>query len=131
MAAKLGPSATLLYVALCDHANRGSSNTFKASDKALASDTGIATRTICNARKRLSEHGLITFYRPEGQSYTYTLCKPSLQWVSLAERVRVKRKPRAFHAQGVVSPQQTLRLSPAQNLLDHDADFANVLRTLC
>ncbi len=72
-AANLGCSASLVYLALLEHANRNSSNTFKASDRAIASETGLGTRTICNARKRLSERGLISISRPEGQSYTYTV----------------------------------------------------------
>jgi hypothetical protein len=51
MGARLGSSAGYLYIALCDHANRNGSNTFKLSDKALAGDTAIATRTICDARR--------------------------------------------------------------------------------
>ena len=117
LAARLGSSAGFLYVALCDHANRNGSNTFKASDKALASDTGMGTRTICNARQRLCEHGLISFERPEGQSYKYTISKPSLEWVRLEQRLRAKRRPRALHAQRAVSPQQNLRHLPPQNLL--------------
>lgn len=97
MAAKLGCSASLVYLALCEHANRHSSNTFKASDRALASETGLGTRTICDARKRLCERGLISISRLEGQSYTYTICKPSLEWVPLAQRLRTKRKPRALY----------------------------------
>ena len=104
LAQRLGPSASLLYLALCEHANRESNNTFKASDRALASETGLGTRTICNARKRLCEHGLVTFTRPEGQSYNYTICNVSLQWVPLAKRPRTKRKPRALHAQRGASP---------------------------
>lgn len=96
----LKPSATLLYVALCDHANRHGSNTFKASDRALESDTALSTRTICNARKRLLEKGLITCTRAEGQSYVYTLPVPSWSWVPLAERPRMKLKPRAYTATG-------------------------------
>jgi hypothetical protein len=103
-AAKLGCSASLVYLALLDHANRNSSNTFKASDRALASDTGLATRTICDTRKRLCEHGLISTSRLEGQSYTYTICKPPLVWVPIAQRLRAKRKPRALHALSAVSP---------------------------
>ncbi len=97
-AAILKPSATLLYVALCDHANRNRSNTFKASDRALESDTALATRTICNARKKLLEKGLITCTRSEGQSYVYTLSVPSWSRVPAAERPRVKSKPRAYGA---------------------------------
>jgi hypothetical protein len=103
-AAKLGCSTGFLYVALCDHANRNSSNTFKASDKALSSDTGLGTRTICIARRRLCEHGLITLSRPEGQSYTYTICKPTFEWVRLEQRLRAKQKPRALYAQRSLSP---------------------------
>lgn len=98
MARTLKTSATLLYVAICDHANRKGSNTFKASDKALASDTNLSPRTICDARKRLIEKGLVTCTREEGQSYIYTLPVPSLSWVRMAERPRTKLKPRAYHA---------------------------------
>jgi hypothetical protein len=98
-AQNLGPSATLLYVALCDHANRDGSNTFKTSDKALASDTTLAPRTICDARKKLREKGLITCTLAAGQSYVYTLPVPSWNWVPISERPRKKLRPRAYHAQ--------------------------------
>lgn len=98
MAARVGPSASLFYVVLCDYANRNGSNTFKASDKVLAADTGLAPRTFCDIRKSLDECRLISFFRPPGQSYTYTILKPSLDWVSHTERLRRKRKPRALHA---------------------------------
>jgi hypothetical protein len=98
MAARLGPSAAFIYLALCDHANRNSSMSFKASDKALASETTIAPRTICNARKKLTEYGLISWKREKGQSYVYTLLKPSWEWKPLKERPRRKLKPRALHA---------------------------------
>jgi len=98
MASTLKPSATLLYVALCDHANRHGNNTFKASDKALASDTTLSPRTICDARKKLIENELITCTREEGQSYVYTLPVPSLRWVPMAERPRTQLQPRAYYA---------------------------------
>jgi hypothetical protein len=100
----LKPSPTLIYVALCDHANRNSSKTFKASDKALASDTALSPRTICDARKRLIEKGLITCTRAEGQSYVYTLTVPSWDWIPVAERPRTKLKPRAYHARKTTDP---------------------------
>jgi hypothetical protein len=98
MAARLGPSTGFVYVALCDHANRNSSNTFKVSDRALAADTRIASRTICDARKRLIEYGLISCRREKGQSHVYTLFKPSWEWKPLKERHRRSLKPRALHA---------------------------------
>lgn len=97
-AAMLGPSASLLFLALCEHANRNSHVTFKASDKALASETTIAPRTICNARKKLLEYGLISYTRQKGQSYVYTLLKPSWEWKPLKERPRRALKPRALYA---------------------------------
>ena len=120
-AAKLGCSASLVFLALCEHANRESSNTFKASDRALASETGLGTRTICDARKRLQEYGLISTSRPEGQSYSYTLPKLSLRWVPLVERPRNKRKPRAIYANTG---------SLQQNVLHSPANFAGPWRTL-
>jgi len=98
MRATVGPPASLVFLALCEHANRHESNTFKASDKALASETGYSPRTICDARKRLAERGLISCSRKEGQSYSYTLPACSFDWVRLEERHRQKRKPRALHA---------------------------------
>jgi len=98
MAARLGPSATLIYLALCDHANRKSEMSFSASDNALAGDTGIAPRTIFNARKKLIEYGLISCEREKGRSHIYTLLKPSWEWKPLKERPRRTLKPRALHA---------------------------------
>jgi hypothetical protein len=100
----LKPSATLLYVALCDHANRNGSNTFKASDKALASDTTLSPRTICDARKKLIEKKMIAITREKGQSYFYTLPIPELDRVPLAKRPRLKLQPRAYHARKTIGP---------------------------
>jgi len=97
-AAALGPSTSLFYLALCEHANRAGENCFKASDRALASDTGLSTRTICDARKRLIENRLVFCSREDGQSYNYTLQRPELPWVPIKQRPRQKQKPRAIHA---------------------------------
>lgn len=106
LAAKLGSSATIVYVALCDHANRDGKNTFKASDRAIAADTGISERTIVDARKALVEHGLIQCARENGQSYVYTLlAQKDLIWVPIKNRSRQKCKPRAIHAwRAVIHP---------------------------
>jgi hypothetical protein len=100
MARALRPSATVLYAALCESANRNSSNTFKASDKALASETTLSTRTICNARKKLIEKGLITVdERKKGSSYFYTLSALPLKRLPVDDRrPRGKLKPRGYHA---------------------------------
>jgi replication initiation and membrane attachment protein DnaB len=98
MGARLGPSAGYIYFALLDHANRKGEMTFSASDKALAGDTRIAPRTICDARKKLIEYGLISCDCEKGRSHVYTLLKPSWVWKPLKERHRRTLKPRALHA---------------------------------
>jgi hypothetical protein len=107
-ASSLGTSASILFLALCEHANRHDKMTFKASDKALSADTNLGRRTICNARKELVERGLVVCSRGEGQSFTYTIQKLSLTWVPLKNRLRKKQKPRAIHASRIGSPRQTL-----------------------
>ena len=97
-AAALGSSTSLIYLALCEHANRNDSISFKASDRALAADTGLSPRTICDARKRLIENKFVLCMRQDGQSYTYTLHNPNLTWVPIKQRPRPKRKARALHA---------------------------------
>jgi hypothetical protein len=97
-ASRLGTSASLLLLALFEHANRHSSTTFKASDKALASETTLAPRTISDARKRLMEHGHILFTREPGKSYSYSLLKQEMKWKPLKDRLRRKLRPRALHA---------------------------------
>jgi DNA-binding transcriptional ArsR family regulator len=100
MARKIGTSASVLYFAFCENANRNQkpSNTFKASDKALASETGLSPRTIRDARIKLLENGLVSYSRERGQSFTYTLLRQELKWIKLSERPRQKRRPRAMAA---------------------------------
>jgi hypothetical protein len=97
MASSLRTSASLFYLALFEHANRNASSTFKASDAALASETGLAPRTISDARKRLMEYGLIRCTREAGQSHRYTMVEQKLDWKPLKQRLRRKLKPRALH----------------------------------
>lgn len=94
----IGPSASVLYFALCEHGNRNSANTFKASDRALASETNLSPRTIRNARIRLREYGLISFSRDPGESYTYELLRQEMNWVPLVNRPRQSKMPRAMAA---------------------------------
>jgi hypothetical protein len=103
-AANLGSSAALLLLALCEHANRNDANSFSASDNALAADTGCAPRTICDARKRLVEHGLISCTRQRGQSFVYTLPVFSFCWIQVKDRPREQKKPRALHASRPARP---------------------------
>jgi hypothetical protein len=102
-AARLGLSPAVLFLALCEQANRNSANSFAVSDRALASDTGLGPRTICDARKCLVEEGLITCLREKGQSFTYTLSKYEFRWIGMKDRPRAKRKPRALKSAQITS----------------------------
>ena len=93
-AAKVGPAAALVYLALHEHSNRKNGLTFKASDRALAADTGLSERTICDARKKLIGAGLISCTREKGESFTYTLLLRKQKWVPIKDRPRQKRKAR-------------------------------------
>jgi hypothetical protein len=102
-AAKLGLSPAVLFLALCEQANRNSANSFAASDRALASDTGLGPRTICDARKRLIEEGLISCTREKGRSFSYTLSKYEFHWTAIKDRPRAKRRPRALKSARIAS----------------------------
>ena len=99
LAQKLGASACVLYVALCEHANRNDSNTFTASDKTLAWETALSPRTIKHVRVKLLENRLVQYSRQPGQNYTYTLVRQKLAWFKPKDRPpRLKLKPRGIAA---------------------------------
>jgi DNA-binding transcriptional ArsR family regulator len=99
-ARKVGISASVFYFALCENANRFKppSNTFKATDNAIASETGLSPRTIRNVRTKLVENGLISCSREPGQGFTYTLVRQELKWLKRSDRPRQKQRPRAMRA---------------------------------
>lgn len=98
-AREIGTSAVTLYICLCEFANRFGSNTFRARDRVLADETGLAERTIRNARNKLVEKELVSRFRPsQGQQFEYTILPQDLEWVPVAERPRKKKKPRAMTA---------------------------------
>lgn len=98
IAARVGPSAVTVYVALCEHANRRNGNVVSVSDRALAADTGVAERTIRDVRTKLYREGVISFVREPGQSYTYTLLPVQPAWIAIKDRPRQPKKRRALHA---------------------------------
>jgi len=101
LARKIGPSASVLYLALCETANRGNgrNNIFTARDKSLAWETGLSPRTIRNLRAKLIENGLVKLSQEPGQNYTYTLLRQELKWFKNAERPpRQKQRPRGMAA---------------------------------
>jgi DNA-binding transcriptional ArsR family regulator len=95
-AAEIGPTASLLFLALCEVANRYQAMSFSISDRSLAADTGLAPRTICEARKRLREKKLIQCSREKGRSFTYSLAEYKLPWIAVKDRPSTKRRARAM-----------------------------------
>ena len=124
MARKVGPSASLLYFALCEIANRDQdhSNTFRESVSFLRKETGLSSRTIRNVRIKLLENGLVECRRENGQSYTYTLLPQKLPRVPNAARLREKRKNRV---RWPPEERNTSRDAPA-NSARGTADFAEL-----
>lgn len=92
--AGLGAAASIVYVALCEHRNRGNGKSFTVSDRTLAADTGVAENTIRGIRKKLISARLIECSRPPGCSFTYTLLPVSGEFIRVADRQRSKQKPR-------------------------------------
>ena len=103
LAQTLRTSATLLYCALWENANRPTfpSNTFETTDKRLSFETGLSPRTIRDARNRLKEKGLIQCVRPFGAKFAYTLLPQDLKSIPKEERrPRTKKRPRGYQSRG-------------------------------
>jgi hypothetical protein len=74
--ANMKPSVRCLYVSLLHESERRSTRQFKIKDSDLERLSGLATRTISDARKKLQELGLILYRSGAGNIYTYTICNP-------------------------------------------------------
>lgn len=97
IAAKIGSSATVLFVCLCDHLNRKNYvQGFGVSDEQLGADTGLSTRTLRDSRRTLVTAGLITIERAPGSAYCYSIAKQPTGWVPSRERLRKKKLPRGI-----------------------------------
>lgn len=74
---ELKPGEKDLYVCLLHRSERHRTRTMTVPDAEVRKEVGTATRTCCDARKKLQERGLITYKREEGGAYTYELCDPN------------------------------------------------------
>jgi hypothetical protein len=74
--ASLRPGEKDLYVYLMEESERFCTLVLKRTDAEIQAAVGTASRTLCNARKRLQEHGLIECRSGDGNKYTYTICDP-------------------------------------------------------
>jgi|SRR5579864_4924795 len=70
------PGEKDLYLYLLEESERCCTREIRATDAQVTALVGTASRTLCNARKKLTEYGLITCKAGQGNRYTYTICNP-------------------------------------------------------
>jgi hypothetical protein len=75
--AKMKPGEKDLYICLMHRSERYSSREINVTDDAVRQEVGAAPRTLCNARKRLQEYGLIQCGKISGNKYRYIICDPN------------------------------------------------------
>jgi hypothetical protein len=73
--AQLKPGEVNLYVYLLEQSERRCTRQLTVTDLDVKT-VGTASRTLCNARKKLQEYGLIKYKRGQGNKYEYTICDP-------------------------------------------------------
>jgi hypothetical protein len=73
---QLRPGERDLYLCLMEESERRCTRELTTTDAEVRRLVGTAPRTLCNARKKLQEHGLIRYTAGEGNRYTYTICNP-------------------------------------------------------
>ena len=74
--ARMKPSEQSLYIALCHDSERYCTRELRRSDAEMLKLTGLSSRTLCNARKRLPELGLAHYHLQPGGKHVYTLLNP-------------------------------------------------------
>ncbi len=74
---QMKPGEIDLYTCLAHRSERNRNRKLMVSDAEVHEEVGTAARTLCNARKKLQERGLIKYERERGGRYTYELCDPS------------------------------------------------------
>jgi len=74
---KMKPGEKDMYVFLLAKSERYCTRELTCSDAEIAQTVGVRPRTICNARKKLQEHGLICCIRKGGNKYRYAICDPT------------------------------------------------------
>ena len=70
------PGEKDLYLYLMEESERRCTREITATDAQVTVAVGAASRTLCNARKRLQEYGLIRQKSGHGNKYTYIICNP-------------------------------------------------------
>jgi len=73
---KLKEGEIRLYMALMERSEYYCTRELTITDEQLRELVGAAPRTLCNARKKLQELGLIQYRRSVGNKYVYVICDP-------------------------------------------------------
>lgn len=74
--ASMKPGEQNLYIYLMAESERRCTRELETTDAGIEKLVGIAPRTLCNARKKLSERGLIKCHTQGGNKYQYIICNP-------------------------------------------------------
>jgi hypothetical protein len=74
--ASMKPGEQNLYIYLMAESERRCTRELETTDAKILELVGVAPRTLCNARKKLSERGLIQCRPQGGNRYKYLICNP-------------------------------------------------------
>jgi hypothetical protein len=74
---KMKPGEKDLLIYLMHESERYRSRVLRRRDSEITGLVGVSSRTLCNARKKLQERGLISYSRRQGDEHSYTVCDPS------------------------------------------------------
>jgi hypothetical protein len=74
--AEMSPTEQSLYVSLLFESERCRTRLLARTDSQLGEMTGLSSRSLCNARKKLQERGLVLYLSGAGNIYSYTICNP-------------------------------------------------------
>ena len=74
--AKMKPGEKDLYLFLMEESERRCTRELTATDAEITVSVGTASRTLCNARKKLQKYRLIRYSAHDGNRYRYVICDP-------------------------------------------------------
>jgi hypothetical protein len=99
---KMRPGEKDLLIYLLEESERHCTRELKRTDAEVSATVGAATRTLCDARKKLSERGLIQYRRTDGGKFLYTICNPETQQPYAGD----PRQPITCHKRRATSSEQ-------------------------
>ena len=73
---EMKPGERDLYLYLMEESERYCTRELILTDAQVRAAVGTASRTLCNARKKLQERGLIRYTAGVGNKYRYVICDP-------------------------------------------------------